>query len=210
MRFSQSRKVAPLFLAVALFLPGLAAAGPPTSRPSPQGSPQRWLDDLSDGRLAKMTAEQAMSLYSTSTPPELEMARLMAQQTVATATLEESARAKWGNGTATAVAHLCADNTPEDNAQATWTINGNHAVARFKAEGMAPVVLIQIQGGWKIDVASYITGLGEQLPAGLRFMKASIDVLKRLNEDLKRGAFATSDDLIRQLKDAMDKLNAAN
>jgi hypothetical protein len=182
-----------------------------TTQPTTQKSPQETLAQWNDGRLGRITLDQATSFYSANTDSEKEMAGIMAAQAIATAKLEQAVRQIWGSDAEAAVARICVDNTPSDDAQATWIISGDHAVARFKVDGMAPLLLVRVQGQWKIDVAGYVADLGNQLPAGLQFMRASTDVLENATDQLtKKNAFNSADDFEKSLKEQMDKLNAGN
>ena len=122
-----------------------------------------------DGRLATMSFEQAIILYNIKTPPEKQLAEAMAAQMLATAKLEFSAvRERWGNDAKNKISRLCMDSTPDDLTQATWTITPDHAVARFKPDGMSPLLMIRVNGSWKIDVAAYVADLGDQLQPALQ------------------------------------------
>ena len=136
--------------------------------------------------------EQAIILYNIKTPPEKQLAEAMAAQMLATAKLESAVRERWGNDAKNRISHLCMDSTAEDVAQATWTITSHHAVARFKPDGMSPLLMIRVNGTWKIDVAAYVADLGDQLQPALRIMKGTTGPISAYTDDLvKRKSYAT-------------------
>jgi hypothetical protein len=183
----------------------------PATMPTTEISPQQTLAQWSDGRLARMTIDQAVSLYYATNPQEIDLAKSMADQAIATAGLEKAVGDKWGESAKNTVAHICMDNTLEDDAQAVWAINGDHAIARFKVDGMAPLLLIRVQGQWKMDVPGYIAGLGNHFSAGIQFMLASTSLLKQDIDLVSNGQkFPAANDFNNYLTEQMNKLNGGN
>jgi hypothetical protein len=198
-----------LFSVYFLAVPCNAFADSPTTNPTTQESPQEALAQMSDGRFAKMNLDEAMSYYSFHNDTEKGMAELMAQQSIVTSKLEESARKKWGDSAEADVAHACVDATPADLAKAIWTVKDDHAIAQFAASGMAPLFLIRDDGQWKVDVSAYIAGLGALLPQGLQYMKASIGVLQTAEDRLTNSEdFSTANDFVMYLQGELNKLNS--
>jgi hypothetical protein len=185
----------------------VAVADRQTTADSRQETPQQALSQMSDGRVARMTADQAISLYQANNDNERRYARLMAGQAIVAAKLEENVGKKWGPHAKAAVAHACQDNTPNDNAKAEWTIADDRAVARFKVDGLAPMLLVRVQGHWKIDVSGYVVGLGAQLDAGMKYVKDSTDILQQANDKLMSSkSFSSVDELTNYVRDSLAKL----
>jgi len=135
----------------------------------------------------------------------------MAADWIASDKLEKAVGDKWGNDAKIAISHVIEDDTPEDDALAEWTIMGDHAIAKFKVEGVDPLLLVQVDGKWKIDVPGYVASYGgpAEVPATRRYMKAYTSMLKRTYKELtQKQAFATVDDLTTYLKAEIAKVDA--
>lgn len=178
-----------------------------TTRPDIPQTPQEALAQMNDGRFAQLTPDQAIDYYAVNNGAEKKLALLMAESAIENAKLEQAVKKKWGDETATTVSHVIADDTHEDDAQAAWTINGDHAVAQFKADGISPIILIRIQGRWKIDTEAYVIGLGNQLRDGIRFMQQSGVVVKNANEAILKQPFGSGEAFIQYLKKELDKID---
>jgi len=189
-----------IFLALSLALVGCTAVHS-TNRPTASLTPQETAAQWNDGRLATMSFEQAMALYNVKTPTEKQLAEVMAAQMLATAKLESVVRERWGNDAKNRISHVCMDSTADDVAQATWTISPDRAAARFKPEGMSPLLMIRVNGAWKIDVAAYVADVGDQLQPTVKLMKGTTASISRTTDELTRSkAYPTADHLARHLQ----------
>jgi hypothetical protein len=186
-----------------------ALADSPTTAPTTQESPQEALAKLDNVHLAKMTPEQAASFCSANTDAEKQVAAMMAKSAIAVARLEVATREKWGKDAETAVAHICTDDTADDDAQATWTVQDDHAVAHFKLDTLNPVFLVRVGDNWKLDVAAYVATSGNQVPEMLLSMRRANAVLNSALEELnQKQTFNSADDFTAYLKQEMEKLAA--
>lgn len=191
-----------------LILPQRVWADAPTSQPV-DDTPQAFLVNVTNDVVAPMSVDQAMALvgFNPNSDKDIAGAKLLAMSIIEQSKLELAVRGKWGKDAETAVAHDCADNLPSDAATAKWDINVDHATATFQIDSLTPMLLVNENGHWKIDLAGY-----RQANATMdKDMQAATALCDRLTQDLaNKDAYPAADAFIKHVKEENDKLSAAN
>jgi len=129
----------PAYLALiigALILAQPLSADSPTTQPTSEETPQAFLAETTNDRVATMSLEHVVSLFdfNPDSAKDKLSATLLAVGVVDQAELELAVRKKWGRAAETAVAHASLDNLPDDVANAKWTIKNGRAKATFQLE----------------------------------------------------------------------------
>jgi hypothetical protein len=200
----------PVAILVVLFLCQSLLADGPASQPADEGTPQAFLANMTNDRVAAMTVRQMMAFIDFNPDSEKDKAgvRLLAASDVAVARLEVAVRKKWGKDAETAVAHACWDNVPDDAATAQWTITGDHAKATFQLDRLGDLMLVKTDGRWKLDLNGYRNADGDKFSSDLRTGTAEV---RRLMQELANiDPDTTADAFARHVKEEMDKLAGSN
>jgi hypothetical protein len=153
--------------------------------------------------------DEVLPWYEANTAVEKQLARAIATYTVAEARLQKLARTKWGKEAETQIAHLCLSDTHEDDDAAIVTIQGDHAILQFKFPGITPLFLVQSGGAWKMDMAAYVKGLGDQLQPGIKYSYQSADIYVKIADAIAAGKYSKAQEAADALKKATDALNAS-
>jgi hypothetical protein len=125
---------------------------------SPKDTMLDWVDHL-----PSMSVDDLLRTYAYSGDNQKALAQVIAEQVVAIAKLQKAVDVKWGKDSEATVLHACSTDTREDDEQAKETINGDHAVITFKLDSISPLPLIRVDGQWKLDIAAYVSQVGDHL-----------------------------------------------
>jgi hypothetical protein len=204
--FRHCRGVSALAVLVIFICSHSAWADAPATQPT-DDTPQGFLAQMTNDRIAAMSVDQATATmgFNQDSDKDKASAKAMATAAIATAKLEVAVGAKWGKDAETAVAHICQDDTVDDDAKAKWTINGDHATATFAVDNVGPVMLVKQDGHWKLDLAQYRAADADSFDKDAMADAAVVDQL--IADISKTGAYPTADAFNKHVKDALDKLN---
>lgn len=149
---------------------------------------------------------QVLTWYEFNTEVEKLLARATAAQAVSVARLQKVVRMKWGLDAETIIAHICLTDTRKDDDSATVTVENNRAIIQYNIPDCAPLLLVQINGVWRIDIASYVHDLGDQLQAGIQYCYRSSDVYAATADAVAADRYSSVKEAANALKKATDAL----
>lgn len=158
--------------------------------------------------LEDKTVDQVLPLFEANTDVERQLARATAIQGIAEARLQKVARKKWGHDAEAVIAHLCLSDTREDDEAATVTTEGDHATVKYNVEGLGPLMLVRINGVWKVDTAWYVRNLAEQLQDAIKYCYRSSDVFVAAADSIYNNRYSNGQDAADDLKKAIDALGS--
>ena len=191
-------------LAIVFVAPFLLADAPATA-PAEAGTPQGFLQNVTNDRVAAMSDDEVLGIIDFNADSEKDKAdaQLLAANNLAESKLEVAVRKKWGKSAEVAVAHAMLDNVRDDEADAQWTITGDHARADFGAKKLSPVLLVKSGGEWKLDLQGYREAVGDQF---VPILRQATDVTQKLNQELDGNAYANADDFVKHVNEEMGKI----
>jgi hypothetical protein len=201
-----NRVLSALGILLVFVLPLRLFAGDPATRPW-DDTPQAFLTNMTNDVVAAMTIDQVMGTinFDATSAKETASAKIIAAGIVAQSKLELAVRQRWGKDAEAAVAHASSDNVPSDAATAKMMVNGDHAAAIFQIDSLTPMLLVNVNGHWKIDMAGY-EGMDPKFD---RETQAGTALCGRLAQDLQnKDAYPDAGSFTKHVKEEMDKLGA--
>lgn len=176
------RRIA-LRVAFALLVAGLttlAWPGPATqpAAPDPRSSKAAllaWSQQLPAGGV-----EKALEIYHTETPAERIAARAMAEENLASATLQKLVTDKWGKAACDKIIRALSDESDDDLITADEKKDGDHVVIKFKDRGddQVPLTMMKVDGKWKLSIAAFLKDAGA---TGLELARFCRDVTTQID-----------------------------
>jgi hypothetical protein len=153
--------------------------------------------------------DQLLTIYSVHGDKEASFARALADLALAQGKLQKVVRRQWGPKAELAVARSIAIDTLEDDLAADEKIDGEHATVTLKAETrLPPLWLVKVNGQWKIDVAAYMRGIGDDVAPAVQLLGQTTAVVQAAVDGLKSGRFKDNDAVVDYLKLKFDQINA--
>jgi tetratricopeptide (TPR) repeat protein len=152
------------------------------------------------------TVDQVLPWYQAGTEDEKRLARAFAAQSISASRLAMTAKGKWGHDVETQIAHLCSADTFEDDESATLDLHGEHAALKFDVPGMAPLLLVQSNDVWRLDVTSYLRVFGSQVPSVIQYCDQSAAIYDQITADVVAGKYPIAENAIEALKKAVATL----
>jgi len=94
-----------------------------------------------------------------------------------------------------------------DDLAADEKIDGEHATVTLKAETrLPPLLLVKVNGQWKIDIAAYMRGIGDDEAPAVQLLGQTTAVVQAAMDGLKSGRFKDNDAVVDYLKLKYDQL----
>ena len=182
MQFSSAMRV----LLYLLVTPAAAfAAGPATAPAAVASSPKEALKAWA----ALADLDSLGKIYHAQTADDRHLAHSLALQACATLKLQKAVAARWGKDSETAVAHLCGNDTPQDDDDAFEVIDGDRAKIIFKPIAVNPLLVVRVDGRWLIDVPSISRMLGSRLERDDQIVEQSARLYTRYAAAIEAGKY---------------------
>jgi hypothetical protein len=205
MRWSSLLLLSPLLLV-------LAAAGSPTSQPTTSpvaddSTPVGFLH-ASGEKLPAGGFSAALSLFTTRDDQERKVADVLANYSLAIARTEAAVRQKWGPAADDEFVHALGEKTDADIDQAEIEVHEDHAVVIFKGDDASPMVLVRLDGHWKVDTGEAIKQTEKQgsVDAWTKYSNDVIGLLKKVDRDLASDKYGSSADLCKEAAAAVSRI----
>jgi hypothetical protein len=168
-----------------------------TDQHTPKGALRYFDQNAATGGL-----KVARAAYHAVTDKEKAAADLEAQTDVELSTLEKAVREKFGKAAADDVIHAIGYATAEDIEDATETIAGDKATVKWKDANMDPVLMVRVDGVWKVAVGESLKAWGaDDWKTYEKATRAMAALAKATMTQMAEGKLATAD----AVKDAVMK-----
>jgi hypothetical protein len=190
----------------------MAAAGSSTSQPttSPTADDSTPVGFLhaSGENLPAGGFPAAIALFTARDEKERKVAEVLANYSLAVARTESTVRQKWGPAADDDFVHALGEKTDADIDQAEVEIHDDHAVVIFKGDDSSPMVLIRLDGHWKVDTGEAIKQTEKQgsVEAWTKYSNDVIGLLKRVDRDLAADKYTSSADLCKEAAAAVSRI----
>ena len=169
---------------------------------SPKATLAGWTQHMGDWNI-----DQLLKIYSVHGDKEASFARALADLALAEGKLQKVVRNQWGQKAELAVARAIVADTLEDDLAADEKIDGEHATVTLKAETrLPPLLLVKVNGQWKIDIAAYMRGIGDDEAPAVQLLGQTTAVVQAAMDGLKSGRFKDNDAVVDYLKLKYDQL----
>lgn len=193
--------------ALAVVVVSLASSG---AFAEPEDSPKAtlvgWTKHVGDWNI-----EQLLKIYSVHGDKEASFARALADLALVEGKLQKTVRNRWGPKAELAVARAIAVDTLEDDLAADEKIDGEHAIVTLKAETrLPPLLLVKVNGQWKIDVAAYMRDIGDDMAPAVQLLGQTTAIVQAAVDGLNSGRFKDNDAVVDYLKLKIDQINAGH
>lgn len=193
-----------VLLTLCALIGATAAADPGTSEAtSIKNLVKEWNIHCADA-----TVEDALKIYSATSDKAKELARGMAEQSVAFSRLQKTVRTRWGVEAEQKVAMACGSDTPKDDDEADVIVKQDHAIFKLKNEAAAPLFLVKSGGVWKIDADAYVMGMGERLAEDERILRAITSIVVNTSKALDSGTYHAAQEVVASLEKQLGAIDA--
>lgn len=169
---------------------------------SPKATLAGWTRHVGDWNI-----EQSLKIYSVHGDKEASFARALADLALSQGKLQKMVRDRWGQRAELTVARAIAADTLEDDLAADEKIDGDHATVILKPETrLPPLLLVKVNGQWKIDVAAYMREIGDDLTPAVQLLGQTTAIVQAGVDGLKSGRFKDNDAVVDYLKLKLDQI----
>lgn len=178
------------------------AAGPATQPSTTTLSPKDTFLSWPTPR----SVDDVLLTYAFSEDKQKAFAQVTAEEVIAFAKIQKAVDAKWGKGCEAVVMHACGSDTREDDEQAQETVTDDHAIIKFRREGIAPLFLVRVDGQWKVDIAIYVATFGDNLTDIEGAVRQITAIVDSATAALAAGKYSDADHLAKDLASQIDKV----
>lgn len=184
-------------------------ADAPATEPVSDQTPQKFAETMSNDIAATKSADDIAKgiAYDSHSADEKKCAMTLANLIIVDSKLEVSARKKWGKDAEANVAHTLGDFIASDVPTMTWKVAGDKATGTFAQPGLIPMLLIRVNGNWKIDLAAYAKFSKEDMGVYAKDLQGALDVTNKFLGELDDSKdYPTAEKFEQHIKDTLAQM----